>query len=35
MTLGHGNKSVTLDRYSHCVPSLGEGMATAMDEIFA
>ena len=34
-TLGHANISVTLDRYSHCVPSLGAGTAAAMDEIFA
>jgi hypothetical protein len=34
-TLGHANHSVTLARYSHCVPSLGEGTAAAMDEIFA
>ena len=34
-TLGHANISVTLDRYSHCVPSLGASTAAAMDEIFA
>ncbi len=34
-TLGHANISITLDRYSHFVPSMGEGTAAAMDEIFA
>jgi integrase len=29
--LGHANISVTLNRYSHFVPSLGKGTAAAME----
>jgi integrase len=32
--LGHANISVTLDRYSHFLPSMGKDTAAAMDEIF-
>ena len=30
-TLGHANISITLDRYSHLLPNMGDVVATAMD----
>lgn len=33
--LGHANIAITLDRYSHFLPSMGRDAALAMDEIFA
>ncbi len=33
--LGHANIAITLDRYSHFVPGMGEETARAMDDIFA
>lgn len=33
--LGHANIAITLDRYSHFLPSMGRDAAVAMDEIFA
>lgn len=33
--LGHANIAITLDRYSHFLPSMGRDAAVAMDEIFS
>jgi integrase len=30
--LGHANIAMTLDKYSHFIPSMGAATATAMDE---
>ena len=32
--LGHANISMTLDVYSHALPDMQQGAATAMDAIF-
>jgi len=31
-SLGHASVQLTLDRYSHCMPSMGRNTASAMDE---
>ncbi len=30
--LGHANIAITLDTYSHVLPSMGDGLADAMDD---
>ena len=33
--LGHANISITLDTYSHVIPSLGEAAADAMEDLLS
>ena len=32
--LGHSSIEITLDTYSHVLPSMGDGVASAMDDLF-
>ena len=33
--LGHANISITLDTYSHVIPSLGDAAASAMEDLLS